>query len=278
MRDGMFPGKTFFLDNPQDVEQFQVQVSSALAVLAGLEQSATRHAELSSGATQNLSGLESSADPQAPGNKTAILVQQSLIRVGKYLATYGASLSELAYQAEQLYYQFSPKGRIFRAMGEKGVPAFPTISRQELRLRADYYPHGSTAALNPDQEKRDTIEALGLLLKNPDIMQAPLKRWAAFETALDVMGSGWEKKKHLLLPSSEEMKILRQQEEMRIQQLKQQTEQGIAGNPALTPSNGNGAPASLSPGMQALLSGGGRQPMANSQPGGLNAGRPTSTL
>jgi len=278
MRDGMFPGKTFFLDNPQDVEQFQVQVSSALAVLAGLEQSATRHAELSSGATQNLSGLESSADPQAPGNKTAILVQQSLIRVGKYLATYGASLSELAYQAEQLYYQFSPKGRIFRAMGEKGVPAFPTISRQELRLRADYYPHGSTAALNPDQEKRDTIEALGLLLKNPDIMQAPLKRWAAFETALDVMGSGWEKKKHLLLPSSEEMKILRQQEEMRIQQLKQQTEQGIAENPALTPSNGNGAPASLSPGMQALLSGGGRQPMANSQPGGLNAGRPTSTL
>lgn len=249
MRDGMFPGKTFFLDNPQDVDQFQIQVSSALGVLAGLESSATRHAELASGSTQNLSGLESQADPQAPGNKTAILVQQALIRLGKYLSTYGASLSEFGFQVEQLYYQFSPKGRVFRAMGPKGVPAFPTISRQELRLRADYYPHGSTAALNPDQEKRDTIEAMTLLLKNPDIMQAPLKRWAAFETALDVMGSQWAQKKHQFLPGPEEMTILRKQEEQRIAQLAM----GGTSNPMAGGPGGDTPP--MNPAMAALIGG-----------------------
>lgn len=60
MRDGMFPGKTFYLDNPQDVDQFQLQVNNALSILTNVEASATRHAELASGATQNLSGLESS--------------------------------------------------------------------------------------------------------------------------------------------------------------------------------------------------------------------------
>ena len=219
MRDGMYPGKTFYLDNPQDVEPFQTPVSSALSVAMQIEASATRHAELASGATQNLSGLESARDPNAPGNKTAILVSQAMIRIGKYLGTYGSSLSELGFQVEQSYYQFSPKGRVFRVMGPKGVPVFPTISRQELRLRADYVPHGTTASLNPEEEKKDTFEALAILMKEPDIVQSPLKRWAALETALDVLGSQWAQKKYRFLPSGEEMSAMRKLEELRVQQM-----------------------------------------------------------
>jgi len=264
MRDGMFPGKTFYLDNPQDVEQFQMQVNNALALLTNVEQSATRHAELASGATQNVSGLESSADPGAPGNKTAILVTQAMIRIGKYLAVYGSSLSELGFQTEQLYYQFSPKGRVYRVMGEKGVPVFPTISRQDLRLRADYYPHGSTAALNPEEEKRDTSEALALLLKDPDIASSPLKRWAAIETALDALGSSWAQKKHKFLPSPEEMSVMRKVEEQRVKQLQQSL---APANPmAASPDMTNDAPP-VDPQALALLG-------AGNGNGGFNAQRP----
>lgn len=266
MRDGMFAGKTFYLDNPQDVEQFQVQVSSALNVLQNVEASAMRHAELASGATQNVSGLESSADPNAPGNKTAILVTQAMIRIGKYLAVYGSSLAELGFQTEQLYYQFSPKGRVYRVMGDKGVPVFPTISRQELRLRADYYPHGSTAALNPEEEKRDTNEALGLLLKDPDIASSPIKRWAAIETALDALGSSWAQKKYKFLPGPEEMSVMRKLEEQRVKQLQDSLNPPPMNPMAQPPGAPNGAPP-MNPQMMALIG-------AGNGNGGFNAQRP----
>lgn len=213
LRDGMRPGKTFYTDNPEsDIQSLQVPISSSVQVLGAIEQSANRHGELASGATQNLSGLESSNDPDAPATKTIAQTQQALMRIGKYLAVFGSSLVEFGFQVEELYYQFSPQGRIYRVMGDTGVPVFPKITRQELRLRADYLPHGSTSVLNPEREKRENVQALELLMKIPEVANSPLKRWAAIEIVMDSLGSHWAQKKYKFLPSPEELQLFRKKE------------------------------------------------------------------
>ncbi|KKK98854.1 hypothetical protein LCGC14_2638590, partial [marine sediment metagenome] len=60
LRDGMEVGKVWYADNPRNaIAQLPVSVPNSVGVLAGIEASATRHGELSTGATQNVSGLES---------------------------------------------------------------------------------------------------------------------------------------------------------------------------------------------------------------------------
>src|SRR3990167_5727345 len=256
MRDGMYAGKTWYFDNPDsDASAFQTGVTNAVSVLLNLEDRATRHAELASGASQNLSGLESARDPDAPGNKTLALIQQAHTRINKYLSTLGWSLGEPGFQACELYYQFSPTGRQFRVMGPEGSPVFEQISRQEMRLRADYTPHGSSAALNPEKEKREVFEMGAQLLKSPDIGQSALKRWAVVEMMLDVAGDVWAKQKAKVLPSAEEMQVLKQEEQAVLKQKQMTLQAGAAGAPA-QPTNGMpqaGMPPALPPQVAALL-------------------------
>ena len=278
LRDGMYPGKVYYSANPDsDIQQLTVTASGSLPVLMQLEELTRRHAELASGMTQSLSGLESAADPNAPASKTLQLIQQAMMRIGRYMATFGSSLVELGFQTLELYYQFSPKGKIFRVMGDQGIPVFPQITRQELRLRADLYPHGTTSALNPEKEKRDNLEALGLLLKEPTIAQSPLKRWAAWEMLFDSLGSGWAQKKHTFMPSAEELDMLRKKEQLRLvaeqqqfqsfmgqlqqaaqnpqlaQQLPQLIQQFLSSGQGTPPGGGNGAvpPSAAAPGAPA---------------------------
>ncbi|KKK68709.1 hypothetical protein LCGC14_2941350, partial [marine sediment metagenome] len=86
----------------------------------------------------------------------------------------------------------------------------------ELRLRADYMPSGTTAALNPERGKREVIEAAELMLKEPVIANNEIRRLAVFEVVLENLGPTWLSKKQTFLPSPEEMEQLR---------LKQQIEQ-----------------------------------------------------
>lgn len=238
MRDGMYSGKTWYFDNPEsDAQAFQTSVSSAVSVLLNLEDRATRHSELASGATQNLSGLESARDPQAPASKTLQQTQQALVRIGKYLSTLGWSLSELGFQVCELYYQFSPSGKTFRVVGPEGSPVFEQISRPELRLRADYYPHGSTAALNPEREQQADMDVMKMLMQIPEVGQNPLKRMALIEMMLDARGPKWVHAKRKVLPTAEELQAM----------TKPPTPPGPPGAPA--PTNGNGMP----PQMAALL-------------------------
>ena len=262
MRDGMFAGKTWYFDNPEsDATAFQTPLSAAVGVALNVEDRAARHAELASGASQNLSGLESARDPDAPGNKTLALIQQAHTRINKYLSTLGWSLSEHGFQTCELYYQFSPKGRQFRVQGSDGVPVFEQISRQEMRLRADYTPHGSSAALNPEKEKREVFEMGAQLLKSPDVGESALKRWAVIEMMLDVAGDVWAKSKAKLLPSAEEMKVLREEERKLLEQKQLMLKAGppgAAGAPAQI-TNGAlpspGMPPALPPQVEALLRG-----------------------
>ena len=262
MRDGMFAGKVWYFDNPEsDAQQFQTVLNSAVTVALNIEDRAARHAELASGASQNLSGLESARDPDAPGNKTAALIQQAHVRINKYLATLGWSFSEHGFQTCELYYQFSPRGRQFRVMGPEGVPVFEQIPRQELRLRADCYPHGSSAALNPEREKTAVFDMVAMLMKSPDVSQSALKRWALIEMALDVAGDVWAKQKAKVLPSAEEMDVLKQEAQAALTQKQLALQAGAAGAPA-QPMTGatNGMPPALPPQIAALL--------GNRMPGG----------
>lgn len=286
MRDGIYAGKTWYLPNPQqDVQQFQVSTPASASLLLTVESQATRHAELSSGATQNLSGLESARDPQAPATKTIHQTTQALVRLGQYLGTLASSLTELAYQIEELYYQFSPEGRVFRVIGADGHPAFPTISRQELQLRADYLPHISTASLNPDKEKDDTFAAVELLMKEPGIAESDVKRWALWETALDTMGSDWSKKKHAVLPSPEEMALFQEEQALLLKakgvKLKQQAQQlqqaeSQGGANVQPQGGGSGAGGAPAPGAPAGIGGAnGHSPAPGAIPAAAGAPGPS---
>ena len=267
MRDGIYAGKTWYVPNPgQDIQQFQVSTPASANILVAIEGDATRHAELASGATQNLSGIESARDPTAPGTKTIHQTTQALVRIGQYLGTIAPSLTELAFQIEELYYQFSPEGRVYRIVGSEGVPAFPQISRADLRLRADYYPHISTAALNPDKEKADTMEAAATILKEPEVAKSLVKRAALWELALDAMGSDWSKKKHKILPSKEELELAAREEALALKVRRQKLEQAEA--------QLEGGVDVRTPGSNGAGQGGGGQGAAGAPSGGADVGPP----
>ena len=228
LRDGFYPGKVFWLDNPQtDVEQFQMAPSSGLSVAMTLESLAHRHAELASGATQNLSGIESARDPDAPASKTVQQTTQAFMRVNRYVQTFAASLVELGFQVFELYYQFSPQGKVFRVLGEDGQMAFPQITRQELRLRADLYPHGTIGALAPDKERAENFEMFEFLSQIPEIGQSAPRRLALAEIVMDSAALAWRQKKHKVLPSPREMRLLKGAEALKIVQTEQQLQMAV---------------------------------------------------
>ena len=241
-RDGLHMGKTWYFDNPtSDVEAFTIPASSVLGVLVGMESVAARHGELTSGAVQNLSGLESARDPQAPATKTIAQTTQAMMRVNRYITTFASSLVELGFQTVELYYQFAPRGLVFRVIGNDGAAAFPQITRQDLRLRADLYPHANFGALAQDKERAETIEFGKLALEFPEIKESPLKRMHVLEMMLDAGGPLWRTKKHALLPTAKQLALFERQDMKQTEALEQQLAQaGPPPPPRLTPGGPDG--------------------------------------
>jgi len=208
LNKGWYPGVIFWVDDiDNDLKEIR-HGEGNIGQLQNLEQTANRYGELRSGISPYMSGKESSTDKDAPARKTAILLNESNMRVGAYIKQLQRSNREVAFQLIQLYYQFMPAGQEYRILNEAGDPAFPKINRDEIQLRADYRPHGSADTLNRVYEQESLFQNYERLRANPLLspeINPPGFRYLT-EQLVKAMGGDWDKKASKIVLSDQALK------------------------------------------------------------------------
>jgi hypothetical protein len=165
------PGTVWYLEDPKDFDQFKIQASDKNASYRR-RQELIRVMEMLMGPTQLLSGADSPTDPNAPGNKTIALIQQSNMRIEDYINELRIGFDALGDFHLSLYDQFSggvvefenSQGEIqeFRRSAIKGLP----------RMRT----HGVTANLNPEVDFAKVKQWFDEALQDPMIGGNPVRR------------------------------------------------------------------------------------------------------
>lgn len=190
------PGKTIWLDDPTDFEQFKILANSKDASKS-LRQELMRYGEMEIGPTQLLSGKESMVDPDAPGNKTIALIQQSNMRIEDYINEFRLGFDEAGDMVVALYYQFG--GGILSYQTKEGE--VQEIQRDILRGRPKMSAHGVTANMSPEVEFNKAMQWFQVLMPIPDIGGNPIRRR---ELISRLMVSGRIPNREALLPSNME--------------------------------------------------------------------------
>ena len=208
-----FPGKIWTTADPNnDVKQLIINgaPSTLFNLIPMLEQFGEQRTGISSGA----SGQQTPGDPNAPGNKTIALLQESNINISEFVENFQVANAEVGYQIGQLIYQFMDEEEEQRILG-KGEKVIPVnITREEARFfRADFRPHGSTAISNKIIQHQINTVVRQVMLSSP-LVQA-LVQQGRFdivreldEAFLSSAGGEWDKKIDKILPSADELKRL----------------------------------------------------------------------
>lgn len=227
LNKGWYPGVTFWVQTQEDMQTMPI-VTPNLGFMATLITFMEKFAELRSGASQYMTGKESPMDARAPAAKVMMLIKEANIRISQYINNIKRSMAELAYQMVELYYQFMPEGKEYEIMGSEGKPAFPKITRKELKERAVYIPHGSVEVFARALNREINKEIFETLDSHPIIMANPEARRFLMETYIKSAGADWDTHVHKLVPTPEEF------EKMQIRITKEaikaiQTEQAAKG-------------------------------------------------
>ena len=197
-----YPGVIFWVDQMQDIEQFDIQPSRGN--LPVHQSMLMRQCELHSGITDYSSGKESPTDPRAPAAKAMMLLQETNISINEYIDCMRESMSELAYQIIGLYFQFMPKDKMYQVLGKDGDIEIKKVSRQDLRMkRAEYIVTGSTAEENKYLERQEFRELVGFAMGFPEIKENPDARRELLSRLFDKYD---EKGKETIIPTKEDVK------------------------------------------------------------------------
>lgn len=221
-----YPSSILELMNPDDVQQFQFATPN-LAGLINLFAIVERFASDVSGIVNYLVGQESGEDPQAPASKTIALMRKAEIRLRRYIKSLKRSNNEAGFQALRLIYQFIPKSRIAKILGveeEKVLDVF----KHPLKAITQ----SSGFAIEKMFEKRDNMEMLGILMKDPIVGGDPKRRVVGYRILAKDWGSNWDKKIEYLVPTLDEIKQQEaQQQQAEIQEktefLKKATQEAL---------------------------------------------------
>mgnify|MGYP001607813848 CR=1 FL=1 len=221
-----YPGSILELMNLDDVQQFQFATPnlagliSLFGLLEGLGEDVV-------GLVPYQMGQESSRDPEAPASKAIALMRKAEIKLRKYIKCLKKSNNELGYQALRLIYQFTPKQRIADILG---VDVNSIQGYFELPLKCRTQATGF--ALEKMFAKRDNIQMLSMLIKDPLIMGNPVKRVQLYETVAKEYGSDWDKKLQKIISVNEVKQMLAKAEEQKKQKkfgvMKKAAEQAMA--------------------------------------------------
>lgn len=191
------PGVVWWMDHPDQFSQLPIQASDKSAS-SGRRQELVRYAEMLIGPTQLLSGRESPQDPNAPGNKTIALIQQSNMRIEDYINEFRQGFDELGDILVSLYYQFGD-GMLSYA-DKQG--ASQTLARDILAGLPKMSTHGVTANLSPEIEFAKAMQWFQLLMPVPEISGSPTRRR---ELLSRLMMAGRLPDKDSLLPTVQEV-------------------------------------------------------------------------
>lgn len=164
------PGVMFWLEDPNAFDIVN-KSSAGHSFSVQRRQEIMRYAEMLVGPTQLLSGRESALDPNAPGNKTIALIQQSNMRIEDYINEFRIGFDELGELIQSHYYQFGPEEIEFES--QEGMPK--VVKRKLLRGDVRLSMHGVTASLSPEVEFTKAMMWFGILSKDPMVMTDPVR-------------------------------------------------------------------------------------------------------
>lgn len=224
------PGRIFWLSNFDAFEQFKVQPTD-LGESLQEETNDFKILDLYLGsAVSLLSGSAAPADPSAPGNKTAMMIQQSNLRMDDPLSELRDGVSELGNICLSQLYQFGPPLIHWQSesLAQSGqmVNETKTIHKKYLRNGIKMNMSGVTVTQNPEAEMSKGLQLHQVLLTEPLYAQSAKLRLEGLRSALR---AGRVPNRQKLLPSLQEIEAqeieLRKQAMMQMQQEQMMAEQ-----------------------------------------------------
>lgn len=211
------PGVIFWLTNPEDFEQFKVQPVD-LGESLQEEANDLRYATQLIGVDPSLfSGAPSQSDPNAPGNKTGLLIQQSNLRMDDPIDQLRDGVEQVGNICLSHLYQFGPPElTYFKQVGD--VMERKSLRKRILRTGVKLKMRAVGVTMNPDYEFQKGMQQHGALLEvEPLFAQDPKRRIPDLRRVLQkARHPNYEK----ILPSDEEIDqiIAAQQQQMQMQQ------------------------------------------------------------
>ena len=194
-----YPGSILELSHLDDVDQFQFGTPN-LAGLINLFAIIERFGEDVSGIVNYQVGKESPDDPTAPASKAFALMRKAEIKLRRYIKCLKRSNNEMGYQALRLIYQFTPKQRLAEILGTT-VDKVSDYKTLPIKCKTQ----ATGFSLEKMFAKRDNMQMIGMLLKDPMVAGDPLKRAQVYEIVAEEHGSNWDKKLRKVI-SVEEVK------------------------------------------------------------------------
>lgn len=213
------PGVIFWIENSQDVRQFEIKGLDLNAALLEEDRSMKLCSLVTGVDPFTFSGNPQPDNPDAPGNKTLYLISQSNLRMDDVLAAMAPGIEELGKVLVAFERRYGSQDFTYSRENWKGGMDEVSFSRSLLNSdKIKFSMAGTNVALNPESELTRWF-GLGrqLMEVEPLFASDPKRRIAMWRQALTM---GRVPGKNLFLPSMQE---LDEQEKMMLAQA-----QGVA--------------------------------------------------
>lgn len=208
------PGYVLWTTMPDKVDQFKIQPTDLGESMAE-ESNDFRILDLSLGAPASLfSGHAPGSDPDAPGNKTAMLISQGNMRMDDTLMEDREGIAKMGEICLSHLYQFGPPMLEFvdEQLAEGGVTKrIDTVHKKFLRTGIKMRMSGLTVVQNPEAEMAKRFQVHQFLLTSEPLFAQNAKY--RVESLRDALRAGREPGRDRYLPPLEE--IERQEVELR---------------------------------------------------------------
>ena len=159
-----YPGVIWWLEDMDEIEQFIVNCN--FPELFQEEAQLERKYEMLTGATSGMSGRELPQDPTAPGNKTAMLLQQGSVLINEDIDTLREGVEATLYAILQMAEKYLPEDDIY-------LQKFG-LTKEDLKVNIDELSlYGTTVSHNIEQRRIEEMQFFSAFAMNPLIGQNP---------------------------------------------------------------------------------------------------------
>ena len=187
-----YPGVIWWLDDMNEVEQWLINVN--LPEGYNEDASLERKYELLTGMTSGQSGRELPQDPNAPGNKTAMLLAESSVLINGDIDVFRGGIETLVYNIITMASKYLPEDDRYLEMFD--------LTKEDLDLAQEEISlFGTSLSHNPDQRRADESQFAALFLNNP-VVQMSMESMR--KITYDAM-EAWNKDADKILPTEEQL-------------------------------------------------------------------------
>ena len=194
-----YPGSVTELSNLEDAQQWDFNMPN-MEPMVRLFQLLLSFADEVSGISSSLSGEIDPEDPNAPGNKTALLLRRAAKRLRRYISTLRKSVDESGYQALRLIGQYVPTSKIAQILGID-----PGEAEAAFSVRLPVLTHAAAFDVDRMEKQQADQTWFSLLMKEPLVSTSDIRRTKLLRILAETDNTGWDKRLDEVLPTEEEL-------------------------------------------------------------------------